>query len=80
LQPPDGISFDAYRKVLSAGDIPAWAWNSLITSVAITSAYGLQYTQNMASANLAALPVVLVFLFFQRQIIKGIATAGFGGR
>lgn len=230
LAPPDGFSLDAYRKVLSAGDIPAWAWNSLITSVTITlitvatsalagyafsrlrfqgrrwlyaaviaaiiippqllivplfremlafnlvdtywgiilpqafapamvlilkkffgqipieledaarvdganrlrvfwsivlplsrpilaavaifvfigawnnflwpfivttdadlmtlpvglqtvkSAYGLQYAQNMASAILAALPLVLVFLFFQRQIIKGIATTGFGGQ
>jgi multiple sugar transport system permease protein len=230
LNPPDGLSFEAYRKVLSAGDIPAWAWNSLITSVAITfitvatsalagygfsrvsfagkrwlyaaiiaaiiippqllivplfrqmlafdlvdtywgiilpqtfapamvlilkrffdqipveledaarvdganrlrvfwsivlplsrpilaavaifvfigawnnflwpfivttdadlmtlpvglqtvkSAYGLQYAQNMASAILAALPLVVVFLFFQRQIIKGIATTGFGGQ
>ena len=226
LNPPDGFSFEAYRKVLSAGDIPSWAWNSLITSVAITlitvatsalagyafsrvnfkgkrllyaaiiippqllivplfrqmlafnlvdtywgiilpqafapamvlilkrffdqipveledaarvdgagrlrvfwsvvlplsrpilaavaifvfigawnnflwpfivttdadlmtlpvglqtvkSAYGLQYAQNMASAILAALPLVVVFLFFQRQIIKGIATTGFGGQ
>ena len=36
VSPPDGLSFEAYRKVLSAGDIPSWAWNSLITSVAIT--------------------------------------------
>ena len=28
----------------------------------------------------AALPLVVVFLFFQRQIIKGVATTGFGGR
>jgi len=40
----------------------------------------LQYAQNMASAILAALPLVVVFLFFQRQIIKGIATTGFGGQ
>jgi multiple sugar transport system permease protein len=223
LNPPDGFGLDAYRKVLSAGDIPAWAWNSLLTSVAITfitvatsalagyafsridfrgrrwlyaaiiaaiiippqllivplfrqmlafdlvdtywgiilpqafapamvlilkrffdqipveledaarvdganrlrvfwsivlplsrpilaavaifvflwpfivttdadlmtlpvglqtvkSAYGLQYAQNMASAILAALPLVVVFLFFQRHIIKGIATTGFGGQ
>jgi len=33
-----------------------------------------------ASAILAALPLVIVVLFFQRQIIKGIATTGFGGR
>ncbi len=34
----------------------------------------------MASAVLAALPLILVFLFFQRQIIKGISTTGFGGQ
>jgi len=28
---------------------------------------------------LAAAPLMVVFLFFQRQIIKGIATTGFGG-
>jgi ABC-type glycerol-3-phosphate transport system permease component len=28
----------------------------------------------------AAPPLVMVFLFFQRQIIEGIATTGFGGQ
>jgi len=46
----------------------------------IESAYGIQYAQNMAAAVLAALPLILVFLFFQRQIIKGISTTGFGGQ
>ena len=46
----------------------------------IKSAYGIQYAQNMAAAILAALPLILVFLFFQRQIIKGISTTGFGGQ
>ena len=46
----------------------------------IESAYGIQYAQNMASAMLAAAPLILVFLFFQRQIIKGISTTGFGGQ
>lgn len=46
----------------------------------IESAYGIQYAQNMAAAILAALPLILVFLFFQRQIIKGISTTGFGGQ
>ncbi|MFP3461128.1 carbohydrate ABC transporter permease [Arthrobacter globiformis] len=45
----------------------------------IKSAYGIQYAQNMASALLAALPLILVFLFFQRQIIKGVATTGLAG-
>lgn len=46
----------------------------------IESAYGIQYAQNMASALLAASPLIIVFLFFQRQIIKGISTTGFGGQ
>ncbi|ROS76497.1 carbohydrate ABC transporter permease [Cellulomonas sp. PhB143] len=46
----------------------------------VKSAYGLQYAQNMASAMLAALPLIIVFLFFQRQIVKGISTTGFGGQ
>ena len=46
----------------------------------VKSAYGLQYAQVMASAVLAAMPLVVVFLFFQRQIIKGFATTGFGGQ
>jgi multiple sugar transport system permease protein len=45
----------------------------------IKSAYGVQYAQNMASALLAALPLIIVFLFFQRQIIKGISTTGLAG-
>ncbi|RCK70638.1 carbohydrate ABC transporter permease [Desertihabitans brevis] len=46
----------------------------------VKSAYGIQYAQNMASAMLAAAPLILVFLFFQRQIIRGVATTGFGGQ
>jgi len=46
----------------------------------VESAFGLQYAQTMASAMLAALPLIIVFLFFQRQIIKGFATTGFGGQ
>ncbi|MFF9625006.1 carbohydrate ABC transporter permease [Streptomyces griseosporeus] len=49
-----------------------------ITSV--KDAYGIQYAQTMASAVLAALPLVVVFLFFQRQIVKSVATTGLGGQ
>ncbi|AZS89343.1 carbohydrate ABC transporter permease [Streptomyces griseoviridis] len=49
-----------------------------ITSV--KDAYGIQYAQSMASAVLAALPLVLVFLFFQRHIVKSVATTGLGGQ
>lgn len=46
----------------------------------VENAYGVQYAQDMASAMLAALPLIVVFLFFQRQIIKGVATTGLGGQ
>lgn len=46
----------------------------------VKSAYGIKYAQNMASAILAALPLIVVFLFFQKQIIKGVSTTGFGGQ
>ena len=46
----------------------------------VESAYGVQYAQDMASAILAALPLLVIFIFFQRQIIKGVATTGLGGQ
>ena len=49
-----------------------------ITSV--KDAYGVQYAQSMASAVLAALPLVAVFVFFQRHIVKSVATTGLGGQ
>jgi multiple sugar transport system permease protein len=49
-----------------------------ITSV--KDAYGIQYAQTMASAVLAALPLVVVFVFFQRHIVKSVATTGLGGQ
>jgi multiple sugar transport system permease protein len=33
----------------------------------------------MASALLAALPLIVVFLFFQRRIVDSVATTGLGG-
>ncbi|MFC4137716.1 MULTISPECIES: carbohydrate ABC transporter permease [unclassified Microbacterium] len=46
----------------------------------VISAYGVQYAQVMAQAVLAALPLIAVFLIFQKQIVKGVATSGFGGQ
>jgi multiple sugar transport system permease protein len=46
----------------------------------VISAYGVQYAQIMAQAVLAALPLIIVFLIFQKQIVKGVATTGFGGQ
>lgn len=69
-----------------------WSWNSflwpllVLTSAkimtipvglaSVQSAYGIIYGQVMASAVLGAIPLVLVFLLFQRHIVEGLATSG----
>lgn len=45
----------------------------------VQNAYGLQYAQSMASAIVGGLPLLIVFMLFQRQIVKGFASAGLGG-
>lgn len=46
----------------------------------VKNAYGVQYAQTMASAVIGALPLLVVFLLFQRQIVRGFATTGLGGQ
>ncbi|MEO8829186.1 carbohydrate ABC transporter permease [Lapillicoccus sp.] len=46
----------------------------------VKNAYGVQYAQTMASAVIAAAPLLIIFTFFQRQIVKGIATTGIAGQ
>jgi multiple sugar transport system permease protein len=69
-----------------------WCWNNFLwpllavtdpqmmtLPVGLTSvqgAFGLPQAQLMASAVLGALPLLTVFLFFQRQIVEGIAGTG----
>ncbi|WP_203183838.1 carbohydrate ABC transporter permease [Streptomyces pratensis] len=45
----------------------------------VKDAFGIQYAQAMASALLAALPLIVVFLLFQRRIVSSVATTGLGG-
>ncbi|CAM5449764.1 MULTISPECIES: carbohydrate ABC transporter permease [Streptomyces] len=45
----------------------------------VKDAFGIQYAQSMASALLAALPLIVVFLLFQRRIVDSVATTGLGG-
>jgi multiple sugar transport system permease protein len=45
----------------------------------VQSAYGIHNAQIMASAVLGGLPLLVVFLFFQRQIVQGIAGTGLKG-
>lgn len=45
----------------------------------VQTSYGIRYAQIMASAVLGGLPLLIVFLFFQRQIVQGIAGTGIKG-
>ena len=42
----------------------------------VSGGYGLFYAQNMAAAILGALPLLIIFLIFQKQIVKGVAGVG----
>jgi multiple sugar transport system permease protein len=71
------------------------AWNNFIWPFVITSqrdlmtvpvglatvnaGYGALYAQQMALAILGALPLLVVFVLFQRQIVQGIANTGIKG-
>jgi multiple sugar transport system permease protein len=71
------------------------AWNNFIWPFVVTSAgalftipvglatvqtsYGALYAQEMALAVLGALPLLIAFVLFQRQIVQGIANAGLKG-
>lgn len=46
----------------------------------VKNAYGVQYAQGMASAVIGALPLLIVFVLFQRHIVRGFATTGMGGQ
>ncbi|MFJ9552916.1 carbohydrate ABC transporter permease [Nocardiopsis sp. NPDC101807] len=45
----------------------------------VAGQYGVQYAQIMASAVLGAVPLLLVFLLFQKNIVTGVAGAGIKG-
>lgn len=42
----------------------------------VQGSYGLRYADIMATAVIGGLPLLIVFLFFQRQIVQGIANTG----
>jgi multiple sugar transport system permease protein len=45
----------------------------------VQSAFGIHYAQIMASAVLAGLPLLVIFLIFQRAIVQGISGTGIKG-
>lgn len=72
-----------------------WSWNNFLWPLlvlqstplvtlpvglaTVSSAYGIQYAQIMASAILGALPLLVVFLLFQRRIVEGFTSTGLKG-
>ncbi|MDT0266812.1 carbohydrate ABC transporter permease [Streptomyces sp. DSM 44915] len=46
----------------------------------VQSSFGVRWAQLMAGALLAALPLLIVFVFFQRQIVRGVAHTGIAGQ
>ena len=57
--------------------------NSLMTLpvglATVQTSFGIRYAQIMATALLGGVPVLIVFLFFQRQIVQGVAGTGLKG-
>ncbi len=47
---------------------------------AVQSSYGVRYAQIMAMAIIAGLPLLAMFVLFQRQIIRGVAHTGLAGQ
>ncbi|KIH98570.1 sugar ABC transporter permease [Streptomonospora alba] len=42
----------------------------------VQSAYGILYAQQMAASVLGAVPLIVVFMLFQRQVVRGVTDAG----
>jgi multiple sugar transport system permease protein len=61
--------------ITSAGDL----FTVPVGLATVNASYGALYAQVMALAILGALPLLVVFLAFQRQIVQGIASTGLKG-
>jgi multiple sugar transport system permease protein len=46
----------------------------------VENAFVVTFAADMAGATIAALPLLVVFMLFQRRIIRGVATTGLGGQ
>lgn len=72
-----------------------WSWNEFLWALTVTSSNDMkvlsvgialfegQYFTNtavmLAAANLATIPLIVVFMFFQKQLVEGIALTGVKG-
>jgi multiple sugar transport system permease protein len=46
----------------------------------VMNSFGIQWSQLMAGGLIAGLPLIIVFVFFQRQIVSGVAHTGLAGQ
>ena len=46
----------------------------------VMNSYGIQWAQLMAGGLMAGVPLIVVFVFFQRQIVAGVAHTGLAGQ
>ena len=72
-----------------------WSWNNFIWPflvitgtnmmtvpvglATVQTSYGIRYAQIMATAILGGLPLLIIFIFFQRQIVQGFVGTGLKG-
>lgn len=72
-----------------------WSWNNFIWPflvitgtnmmtipvglATVQTSYGIRYAQIMATAILGGLPLLVIFIFFQRQIVQGFVGTGLKG-
>ncbi|GAA4999817.1 hypothetical protein GCM10023335_13150 [Streptomyces siamensis] len=77
-----------YWNLFSGGDI---LWPYMVTNnpdlmtmpngiATVMNSYGIQWAQLMAGGLMAGLPLIVVFVFFQRQIVAGVAHTGLAGQ
>lgn len=46
----------------------------------VQNAFGIIWPQLMAGGLIAGLPLIIVFVFFQSQIVRGVAHTGLAGQ
>jgi multiple sugar transport system permease protein len=72
-----GVWNDFLWPVIVTTDIEMWTVAMGIGSY--TAQLATEWNLQMAAATVASVPVILIFIFFQRQIIEGIALTGMRG-
>ncbi|ASO18401.1 multiple sugar transport system permease protein [Actinoalloteichus hoggarensis] len=48
--------------------------------IAVEGGFGLRYAEIMAASVIAALPLLIIFVLFQRQVVRGVAHTGLSGQ